>query len=92
MLRTIRVVVEVETMHPNLVGNVWPCVTDVSIHLSHDADVFIAVQERVLFVSYHAIASTMRGFIRFEAGIGQDDDHALGVFVGRSDGNTLLCN
>lgn len=83
---------EAEVMHPNLVRYIGACLADVSVHLSHDANVFIAVQKRVLLVSHHAIASTVRSLVGLEAGIGQDDDQALSIFVSRRNGNMLLCN
>jgi hypothetical protein len=64
-------------------------VTDIAIHLAHDADVFVAVEQRVLVI-LHAIATAMRSLVRLKAGIGQDDDQTLGVFVRCCDGCLLL--
>lgn len=61
--------VEVEAVHPNLVRDVWPCVADIPVHLPHDADMLVAVQEGIFLVPYHSVPSAMRGFIRFEASI-----------------------
>lgn len=60
---------EAEVKHPNLVRYVGTCVTYVSIHLPHDADVFIAVEKRVFVIPYHAIAASMGSFVGFEAGM-----------------------
>lgn len=77
-------------MHPNLVGNVRTCVADVSVHFPHDTDVFVAVQQRVFFIPDHTVATAVRSFVGFEAGVGKDDDEPLSVFVCGSDGNMLL--
>lgn len=34
---------EAEVVHPNLVSNVGPGITNVSIHFAHDADVLVAI-------------------------------------------------
>lgn len=77
-------------MYPNLVGNVRTSVADVSVHFPHDTNVFVAVQERVFFISDHTVATAMRSFVGFEAGVGKDYDEPLGVFVCGSDGDMLL--
>lgn len=59
-------------------------VADVSVHLSHHADVFIAVQERVLFVFHGSVSAPVRGLVSFQAGMRQDDDEALAILVGGS--------
>ena len=78
----------------NLVGDIRASVTDVSVHLPHDANVFIAVEERVLFLSLHAQAAraAMGRLVCLEAGIGEHNNESLGVLVGRWDGHVLLCN
>lgn len=74
-------------------SDVGPGIADVPIHLSHDANVLVAVQQRVLLVSDGAhSAGGVRGLVRLEARIGQDHDEALGVLVIWRDGNMLLCN
>ena len=60
-------------------GDVWTSIANVTIHLSQNSDVLIAVQERVLVLAVHprAAGSTVRGFVCFEAGVGEDDDKTL---------------
>lgn len=75
-------------------GDVWPSIANVAIHLSQNSDMLIAVQERVLVLAMHsrAAGSTVGGLVCFEAGVGEDDDKALGVLVRRRDRCTLLGN
>lgn len=72
----------------HLVGDVRAGVADVAVHLAHDADVLVAVQQRVLLIL--AVAATVGGLVGFEAGVGEDDDEALGVLVAAGDGAALL--
>lgn len=76
----------------NLVGDVGASVTDVSVHLAHDTNVLIAVEERVLFLSLHAHAAgaAVGRLVGLEAGVGEHHDEPLGVLVGRWDGHVLL--
>ena len=62
-------------------GNVRTGVADVSVHFPHDTDVFVAVQQRVLFVSDHTVATAMGGFVGLEASVGKNNDESLSVFV-----------
>jgi len=71
------------------VGDVRARVGNVAIHLAHDADVLVAVEQRVLVV-LHAIAAAVRGLVGLETGIGEDDDQALGILVVGCDGYVLL--
>lgn len=66
----------------NLVGDVGSGIADVTIHLAHNTDMFITVQERVLLISRAGSATSMGSFVGLEAGVGEDDNHALGIFVG----------
>lgn len=77
----------------NLVSDIGASVTDVSVHLTHNTNVFIAVEERVLLLALrtHA-AGAVRGLVGLEAGIGEHHDEPLGVLVGRRDGHVLLCD
>jgi hypothetical protein len=78
----------------NLVCNVGAGITDVAIHLAEHADVLVTVEEGVLVLAVHARATgtTMGGLVRLKAGVGQHDNEALRVFVGRGDGGLLLGN
>jgi len=71
--------------------DVWSSVTDISTHFSHDSNVFIAVQKRILFI-LDTSSSAVDGLVRLQARIGQDDDQALGVFVIRGNRHVLLCD
>ena len=79
----------VEQGEETLVGDIGACVGDVAVHLAHDSDVLVAVEERVLVI-LHAIAATVCGLVGLEAGVGEDDDQALGVLVVGCDGYVLL--
>lgn len=75
---------------PDLMRDIRPSIADVAVHLAHDADVLIAVEQGVFLVT-DAIATTAMGsFVGLEAGVRQDHDHALGIFIGRSDRDMLF--
>ena len=79
----------------NLVGDIGSGITDIATHLAHDADVLITVQQRVLLLALcagSAISTIEDGLVGFETGVGEDDDQALGVFVGGWNGDMLLCD
>lgn len=57
--------------------NVRSCVADISVHLAHDADVFVAVEQGVLgvlFAVWAVPAAGVRCLVGLQARIGQDDD------------------
>ena len=75
--------------------NIGASIADIPVHLTHDANVLVAVQQRVLLVvvlrtAAGAGASGVGGFVGLEAGICENDDKALRVFVGGGDGDVLL--
>lgn len=75
--------------------NVGSRVANVTVHLPHDTDVFVAVEQRVLVLPLHAhtaAATAVRGLVRFEAGIGEYDDEPRCVLVTRRNGNVLFGN
>lgn len=72
-------------------GDVGTSITNVPIHLAHDTDVLIAVEQRVLVLTVAAGAS-VRSLVRLKTGIGQDDDQTLRVLVCGRDGSALLGN
>lgn len=72
-------------------GDVGTSITNVPIHLAHDTDVLIAVEQRVLVLTVAAGAS-VRSLVRLKTGIGQDDDQTLRVLVSGRDGGALLGN
>lgn len=73
-------------------GDIGSGITDIPIHLAHDTDVLVAVEQRVLVLAVHAIAAgaAVRRLVRLQTGIGQDDDETLGVFVGGWDRRVLF--
>lgn len=76
----------------NLMSYVRAGIADVPIHFSQHAYVLVAVEKGVLVFAVHACAAdpTMRGFVGLEAGIGENDDQSLRIFVGRRDWHILL--
>ena len=78
----------------NLVCNIGTSIADVAIHLTEDTDVFIAVEKGVLVLAVHtsATGAAVRGLVRLETRVGQDDDQSLRVLIGRGNGRFLLCH
>ena len=80
-----------------LVRDIGSCVADVAVHLAHDADVLVAVQQRVFFISYHTWPASscwprravVRRLVGLETGVGQNDNQASRVLVRRRDGDML---
>ena len=64
-----------------LMGDVGPRIANVTAHLPHDSNVFVAVEEREFVFSAGAPAGSVRGAVRFEAGITEHDYKPLCVFV-----------
>lgn len=52
-----------------LVGDVGTRIRDVAVHLAHDSNVLVAVEQRV-FVILHAVAATVCGLVGLETGVG----------------------
>lgn len=75
-------------------GDVGAGITNVPVHLSHDTNVLVAVEQRVLILAVHpgATGATVGGLVRLKTGIGQHHDKPLGVLVGGGNGRVLLCN
>lgn len=73
-------------------GNVGPRFTDIPIHFSHDPNMLITIQKGMLLVSDIAGSPSVRGLVCFQAGVGQDNDEPLCIFVGRRNGGVLICN
>ncbi len=73
-------------MCANLVRNVGARITNVAVHLPHNANVLVTVEQRVLFFtvrSPHAVRSVSLGHcaVCFEARIGENDNQPARVFV-----------
>lgn len=63
---------------PHLVSNVRPRLADITIHLAHDADVLVAVEQRV-FLILGAGAPAMSRPVGLQAGVGENDNQTLGI-------------
>nr|POE48735.1 hypothetical protein CFP56_38831 [Quercus suber] len=71
--------------------NIRTSITDVSVHLSHDTNMLVTVEQRIFCSIFGAVASVrMRGFIRFQTGIGEHNDQALGILITARDRHVLL--
>lgn len=70
--------------------DIWSGVTDIAVHLAHDTNVLVAVEEGVFLVALTWSTPTMTGLVGLKTGIGEDDDEALGVFIGFGDWHMLL--
>jgi hypothetical protein len=67
----------------NLVSDIRSCVADIAVHLAHDTNVLVTVQQRVFLLALTARSvATEAGLVGLETGIREDDDQSLGVFVG----------
>lgn len=76
-------------VHSHLMSNIRSGVTDVAAHLAHDANMFIAVQQRVL-VLLAAGLGAVGCAVGFQAGIGQDHNQSLGIFITGCNGHMLF--
>ena len=56
-------------------GNIRPRIADVPVHLSHDADVLVTVEQRVflLLVGPIAAGAGVGRLVRLQAGVREDD-------------------
>lgn len=63
----------------DLVGDIRTGITDISVHLAHDADVFVTVEERVLLLALNTVpaGSSVRGLVGLEAGIAEHHNEPL---------------
>lgn len=73
-------------------SDVRSCITNVSVHLPHDANMLVAVEERVLLVPDHATSTAVGSFVGLETCIGEHNNQPLSIFVVGSNGSMLLCN
>lgn len=55
-------------------------IADIAVHLAHDANVFIAVEKRILVI-FHAITAAVGRLVGLKAGVGQHDDKSLSVLI-----------
>ena len=72
-------------------GDIRPGLTDIAIHLAHDANMLVTVQQGILLIATRSRASPKgRGPIGFQTGIAQDDNQAFGVLVMGGDRDMLF--
>ena len=74
----------------DLMRDIGPCVTDISVHFTHDPDVLITVEQRIFFVPHVPSSTSVQRFVRLQTCIGQYDNQSLTVFVGDGYGCVLL--
>ncbi len=73
--------------------NVRSGIADIAVHLAHDTDMLITVEQRIFLLALRTRSvATEASFVCFQAGIGEDDDQSAGVLVGGGDWNMLLCD
>ena len=78
---------------PHLVGDVGAGLADIAAHLTHNADVVIAVQQiELVLAAAGATAHPMRGLVGLEGGAAQHNNQALGVLIAAGNGSMLLGN
>lgn len=89
VMRRVKQEEERKEERTNLMRDIRTSITDIAVHLSHDANVLVAVEQRVLVV-LDTVTPGMHGFVGLEASIGQDDDETLAVLVITGNRNMLF--
>lgn len=76
----------------NLVSDIGTGITNVSVHLAHDSNMLVAVEQRVLLLPLNTVSAgaSMRGLVCLETGVGQNDNQSLRVLVCRGNRDILL--
>ena len=76
--------------------NVGSGIADIAIHLAHDADVLVAVEQRILVLALDtaepASGAAAGCLERLKAGIGEHNDQSLRVVVRGRHGRVLFRN
>lgn len=62
-------------------GDIRSGLTDISVHLAHHTNVFIAIKQRVFLIPTRAIATTMGSTICLQTGMRENDNQALCLLV-----------
>lgn len=75
---------------PNLMRDIRPRFTDIPVHLPHDTNVLVAVEQRVLVLAAIRGSAAVGGTVGFQTGIREDHDQSLGVYVVGGDGDMLF--
>lgn len=79
-----------ETVQDYLMGDIRSSLADIPVHLAHDTNVLVTVQQRVLFILSRTTAAG--GPVGLQAGVGKNHNQPLGVLVVRRNGDMLLRN
>jgi hypothetical protein len=74
-----------------LVGDIRASFTDITVHLAHDTNVLIAVQQRELLILGSTTAAGDR-LVGLQTGIGENHNQALGILVMGWDRHVLFGN
>jgi hypothetical protein len=74
-----------------LVSNIRASFADITVHLAHDTNVLIAVQQRELLILGATTAAGNR-LVGLQTGIGEDHDQTLSVLVMGWNRSMLLSN
>ena len=74
-----------------LVGDIWASFADITVHLAHDTDVLITVQQRKLLILGSTTAAGDR-LVGLQTGIGENHNQTLSVLVMGWNRNMLLRN
>jgi hypothetical protein len=83
----------VEECQKALVRDIWSGIADVAVHLAHDTDMLVTIEERVLLVTLLTwSAATMGSLVSLETRIGQNYNQSLCVLVRAGDWDMLLSN
>lgn len=92
--QTLKIVSTVVVSHgkvANLMCDIWSGIADIAIHLAHDPNVLVTVQQRVFLLTLATWSTaTVAGLVCLETGIREDDDQSLCVLIGGGDGNMLF--
>lgn len=71
-------------------GDIRTGLANVAVHLAHDTNMLVTVQQRILLIATRTAASAVGSPVSLQAGIGENDNQTLGVLVLGRDGNVLL--
>ena len=71
-------------------SDIGSCITDIAVHLAHNTDVLVAVEERIFLVALAWSATSVRRLVGLETGIGEDNDEAFAAFVAGWNGDMLF--
>lgn len=83
----------IEEGKETLMGYIRSGIADVTIHLAHDANMLIRIQQAIFLLALAAWpVAAEAGLVSLETCIREDDDQSLRVFIGGWDRSMLLCH